>query len=87
MTMQSFYVHFRLPLEFRGLSGYCICVIWILCSTLALIHIKMFNEPKIIAKNGILVYLSFVGISFFLTIVDISWFQGRAYYLVIHKLF
>jgi len=58
-----------------------------LCSTSALIHIKMFNEPKIIAKNGILVYLSFVGISFFLTIVDISWFQGRAYHLVIHKLF
>jgi hypothetical protein len=27
--MQSLYVLLKLPLEFRGLSGYCTCVIWI----------------------------------------------------------
>jgi hypothetical protein len=76
MTLQSLYVFFRIPLEFWGLNGYYICVLWILkknywifrkqnlCSTSTLIHIKMFNEPKITTKNGILVSLSFVAIFF-----------------------
>jgi hypothetical protein len=33
-------------------------------------------EPQIIAKNGILVSHSIVGMSFFSTIVDNSWFWG-----------
>jgi hypothetical protein len=37
----------------------------LLCSTLALIHIKKSIEPKIIAKNGILVSPSIVGMYFF----------------------
>jgi hypothetical protein len=45
-----------------------------LCSTLALIHIKKFIEPQITIKNGILVFHLIVGMSFFSTIVDISWF-------------
>ncbi len=85
------YMH---PLEFQGLNGYCICVLWsskniknlgffkkqFLCSTLAVIHIKKSIEPKITIKNGILVFPSFVETSFFFTIVDISWFHGLAYH-------
>jgi hypothetical protein len=45
-----------------------------LCSISTLIHIKMSTKPKIITKNGILVFPSIVGMSFFYTIVDIFWF-------------
>ncbi len=59
----------------------------LLCSTLALIHIKKSIKPQITAKNGILFFPSIVGTSFFFTIIDILWFQGRAYHSTIHKLF
>ncbi len=63
------------PLEFQGLNGYCRSVFWnskkqdflgfftkqLLCSTLALIHIRKCIEPDFIANNGILSSPSIVG--------------------------
>jgi hypothetical protein len=59
----------------------------LLCLTTALIQIKMSIELKVITKNGILVSPSIVGMFIFSTIVNISWFQGRAYHSMIHRLF